>query len=475
MDCQRSLAEPGHYLGHHLDRDSAVDASRLRFTGDGYRLCLIPGDVLRDGAGAAVVQKADVDVTLLRRVFGVVLVIHFTLAALLFLAAPLIAAFYVEPRVTPVLRALSFQFVLAGFAVIPDAQLQRRMEFRNRSLLDLSGAIVASFTTLAMALSGFGVWALVVGSLLSQFWKTIGINVLSPFLHRPDFSLVGLRSMLRFGGEIAASQVFWVFFSQIDILLCAKWLGKETLGFYSVAMHLASLPNQRISSLVNQVAFPAFSSMQLDIPRVAKNLLSGARMLSFFAFPVLWGLSSVAGEVVSVALGAKWMSAALPLQTLGLIMPLRLIGNFTQVAIQGIGRSDIVLRNAITASIIGPIIFFIGINWWGLMGLSFAWLVLSPLVFLQGTLRGLPLLGLRVQQLLMSMMPAAASSLIMYLAVIVAKQTPAFESGGLLKLMALIAIGALSYCGASYYLNRKGIDEVLEMARGIATAKPNRI
>jgi len=46
------------------------------------------------GLGAAVVQKADVDVTLLRRVFGVVLVIHFTLAALLFLSAPLIAAFY---------------------------------------------------------------------------------------------------------------------------------------------------------------------------------------------------------------------------------------------------------------------------------------------------------------------------------------------------------------------------------------------
>src|SRR3990167_1996283 len=170
------------------------------------------------GLGAAIVQKADVDEQLLRRAFGVILIIHFSLAALLMLSAPLIGAFYDEPRGIPVIRVLSLQFVLAGFAVIPDAQLQRRMEFRNRSLLDLSGAIVASFITLAMAFSGAGVWALVAGSILSQIWKTIGINWLSPFLHSPEFSVKGLRSLLRFGGHISAAQVFWMFYSQVDML-----------------------------------------------------------------------------------------------------------------------------------------------------------------------------------------------------------------------------------------------------------------
>ena len=423
------------------------------------------------GLGAAVVQKADVDELLLRRIFGVILIIHFSLAALLMLSAPLIGAFYDEPRVIPVIRVLSLQFVLAGFAVIPDAQLQRRMEFRNRSLLDLSGAIVASFTTLAMAFSGAGVWALVAGSILSQIVKTIGTNWLSPFRHWPGFSVKGLRSLLRFGGHISAAQVFWMFYSQVDMLICAKLLGKEVLGFYSVAMHLASLPSQRISGLVNQVAFPTFSRMQHDLPKVGANVLLGVRILSFFAFPVLWGMSSIAPEMVEVILGAKWATSVVPLQVLALIIPLRMIGNFVQVAIQGIGRSDVVLRNAIWASLIAPPAFFIGANWGGLLGLSLAWLIVAPLVSLQGMMRGLPALGLRLGGLAKAMMPAASAGLIMYAAVTATRHLLLVEQGGVLRLCVLIAVGTLAYCAVSLGLNRKGAQEVIEMLRSIATTK----
>lgn len=423
------------------------------------------------GLGAAVVQKADVDEQLLRRAFGVILAIHFSLAALLMFSAPLIGAFYDEPRVVPVIRVLSLQFVLAGFAVIPDAQLVRRMEFRNRSLLDLAGAIVASLTTLVMASAGAGVWALVVGSLLSQVLKTFGINWLSPFLRRPEFSVRGMRSLLRFGGHVTAAQVFWLFFSQADILVCAKWLGNEVLGFYSVAMNLASLPSQRISGLVNQVAFPAFSRMQHDPHKVGANMLVGARILSFFAFPVLWGMSSIAPEIVEVILGAKWTPSAAPLQVLALIIPLRMVGNFVQVAIQGIGRSDIVLRNAIWASLIAPPAFFIGANWWGLLGLSLAWLIVSPLASLQSMVRGLPALGLRLGQVAAAMMPAAGAGLAMYAAVTATRHMFLVGQGGVLRLSVLIGVGGLVYCAASYGLNRKGTWEVIEMMREIATAK----
>lgn len=423
------------------------------------------------GLGAAVVQKADVDEQLLRRVFGVVLAIHFSLAALLALAAPLIASFYGEPRVIPVIRVLSLQFVLAGFAVIPDAQLQRKMEFRNRSLLDLSNAVLASLTTLALALAGAGVWALVAGSLLSQLGKTIGINWLSPFLRWPDFSLTGMRSLLRFGGHFTAIQVFWMFLSQIDVLICAKWLGNEVLGFYSVAMHLASLPSQRLSGLVNQVAFPTFSRMQDDIHKVGENVLLGTRILSFFAFPVLWGMSSIAPEIVQVILGSKWAAATVPLQVLALIIPLRMVSNFVATALQGIGRSDIVLRNVIWAALLAPPAFFLGANGWGLLGLCLAWLVVSPLVFLQGMMRGLPVLQLRLAQLITAMLPAAVASLGMYVAVTVTRHFLMTEQEGVLRLLLLLGVGGVSYCAMSSGLNRHGAREVISLLRSIAGAR----
>ena len=423
------------------------------------------------GLGAAVVQKADVDERLLRRVFGVILVIHFSLAALLALAAPLIADFYGEPRVVPVIRVLSLQFILAAFAVVPDAQLQRRMEFRNRSLLDLSGAIVGSFTTLTMAFAGAGVWALVAGSLLSQTWKTIGINWLSPFLHWPDFSVKGMRSLLTFGWHLTAAGVFGMFAAQIDIIICAKVLGNEILGFYSVAVHLASLPSQKISALVNQVAFPAFSNMQHDVRKVGENVLLGIRILSFFAFPVSWGMSSIAPEIVEVVLGPKWTLSAVPLQVLALIIPLRVAWGFVGIAVQGMGRSDIVLRNTIWAAVVAPPLLFVGAYSGGLIGLSLAWLVASPILLITAAMRSTPVVGLRSRQIFAAMLPTVGAGIIMYGAVIAARYTLADWQPEALRMCVLIVVGALAYCAASIGLNRKGTHEVLEMLRSIATTK----
>ncbi|HAN63412.1 MAG TPA: hypothetical protein DCQ79_06025, partial [Rhizobiales bacterium] len=229
------------------------------------------------GLGFAVIQRTEIDLLTLRKVFGAVVIVHGSAAVLLVVAAPLIASFFAEPRVEPIVRVLALQFVVAAFAVIPDAQLQRRMEFRRRSLLDLSGAIVSSVATLVLALAGKGVWALVAGSLLTQTWRTIGLNSIAPFGYWPLFTFGGLRPLMKFGWRLIASQVLWFFFTQIDIIIAGKWLGKELVGFYAIAMHLASLPNQRIAGIINQVAFPAFARIQDDIDAVGRHLLLGIR------------------------------------------------------------------------------------------------------------------------------------------------------------------------------------------------------
>jgi teichuronic acid exporter len=421
------------------------------------------------GLGTAVVQRVDIDVATLRNVFGTLIIVHGTLASFLALIAPLIASFFDEARIVPIVRVLALQLLVAAFGVVPDALLQRKMDFRRRSLLDLSGAIAGALMTLGLALAGHGVWALVIGALFTQSWKTIGVNLVAPFPHWPRFSLSGLRSLVTFGGHISASQLLWFFYSQSDMLIAGKWLGKELLGFYSVAMHLASLPNQRIAAIVNQIAFPAFSRMQGDARKVAASMLVGVRVLSLIAFAVLWGLSSIAPEVVNVILGSKWGPAVVPLQVLGLVMPLRMIGNFVPNAVQGMGRSDIILKNAATVALIGPTAFLIGVNW-GLLGLSAAWLVATPLLFAENMMRSLPVLGLRFRQLVGAMWPAASAGLLMYFCVSAARLTIDMPVG-ILRLAALIAVGALTYIASSFVLNRRGLREAYTLFHEVLRPK----
>lgn len=423
------------------------------------------------GLGSALVQKAELDGKLLRQAFGVILIVNFSLASLLALAAPLIAGFYGEPRVTLIVQVLSLQFVLSAFSVIPNVQLLRRMEFRNRSLLELSGTILSSICTLALALSGAGVWSLVIGSFVGQIWNTVGINVLSPFFQRPDFSLKGMRSLLSFGGNMTIAAVFGVFFQQSDTLIGARMLGNEIFGYYSVGGNLAAMPAQKISGLINGVAFPAFSSIQSDINKVGQAVLLGIRVLGFFAFPIMWGMSSIAPEIVEVVLGPKWSLSIVPLQLLTLIVPLRIFGNFVAMAVQGMGRADILLRNATWAALVGPSLLFCGVSLAGLNGLSMAWLAISPTVFISSLHRSLPAVGLLKKQLFSALSMSAGAGAFMYAAVASTRHYFASDLSGITRMCVLIAVGALAYCTVSLGLNRKGAAEVLDIVLSVARPK----
>ena len=144
-----------------------------------------------------------------------------------------------------IIRVTGLQFIIVAPSVIPNAMLQRDLEFKWRSLIGLAGAIISALATLALALANYGVWALVYGSLVPVMIGTIGINVLRPFLHLPVFSFRGLRKMFAFGGYVALSRVFLYLHLQADMVIGGRVLGQEQIGYYSVGMHLASMPMQR--------------------------------------------------------------------------------------------------------------------------------------------------------------------------------------------------------------------------------------
>jgi len=90
------------------------------------------------------------------------------------------------------------------------------MKFKGQALVDLGAALAGSLGTLGLALAGYGVWALVLGSLLTAAWRTIGINILAPYFARPDFSFRGTGTLLAFGGNFTLARLLWFFYSQAE-------------------------------------------------------------------------------------------------------------------------------------------------------------------------------------------------------------------------------------------------------------------
>lgn len=417
------------------------------------------------GLGLSVVQSRELDRELLRKIYGMVLVSHVALFAVLFAAAPLVAEFFGDPHLVPLVQVISTQFALSAVSWIPGAMLRRELRFRALSVIELISFAVSALVTLLLALRGGGVWALVLGSLSKVFARIILLNLVSRVSFTPSFDFRGLGTALSFGGLSTLNGVLWHLFSQVDALIIGKIAGKEALGVYTVAMHLASLPLSKVLSVVQPIAFPTFSRLQHDLPRVANAVLRAVRAMLLIACPMFFGLSAVAPELVAVVLGARWEAARFPLQILPLIMPVRMIAGLVSPAVNGIGRVDIVVRNTGAAFVVMAIGFCVG-SVWGANGVALAWLALYPLVMTFNFRRSLAVLGLRRTDILRAMAKPLAAALLMYLMVVAGREALPPGLPEALRLGLLIAIGAVTYAVATLSFNRDELRALARLARG---------
>ena len=415
------------------------------------------------GLGAALIQKRDMDEGMMRQIFGLLLIINTSLFFLSLLVAPLVADFFKEQRLIPVIRLLAIQFVMASFFIIPQSLIDREMLFKKKSIVELISAIAGSLTTLPLALSGWGIWSLVWGTLTLNLFRTVGLNLVRPYLKLPHFSLKGIGQAISFGGYVTITRILWFFYSQADIIIVGKLLGRQLLGFYSVALTLASLPMDKLSGIINQVAFPAFASIQNDTQQAASHFLKAVRVMSLIAFPVLWGISSVAPELVGLFIGKKWYLTVVPLQILSLVIPIRMVSNLMSPTLLGLGRADTNFVNVITASLVLPLGFLVGCHW-GIIGVSIAWASIFPIVFLYNLSRTARVLELRLLDVIGVMLRPVVAAVAMYISVaIITSVVPGFDP--MMRLAFSVIGGAVVYCGLILTLHRDGYNELLGLMR----------
>ena len=412
------------------------------------------------GLGAALVQKRHLVELEVQQVFGFILLGNLLFFIILFIAAPFISDFFDEKRLILVVQVLAIQFLLAGFELVPMALLERDLDLKKKSIVQLAGQVLGGLCSLSLALNGLGVWSLVWGSMTTSAVRAVGMNLARPCLRLPRFSFIGMKKMFTFGSFVTGERVLWFFYNQADIFIIGKLLGKELLGIYSVAMHLSSLLMHKTGEVIYTVSFPAFAKVQSEKERTAAYLLKSVRVLSFIMFPVFLGMSAIADEIVYVLLGNKWEAAAIVLQLVCIVMPLRMVSNLFPPLLQGVGRPDISLGNLIFASLFMPIGFLIGTKW-GLVGVSLAWIITFPLVLLIMLHRTLPLVNLHIKDIFQAMAWPLFGSILMYCVVILIRFLIEGVAGVIVTILILIISGVFVYVS----MNRHGWKEVYGLLR----------
>jgi len=401
------------------------------------------------GLGASLVQAPTLDRAALARVAGLAILLNVGLGAVVALAAPLAGLFFNEAILPRVIQVSSLHFVLAAVSIVPQALAYRNMNFRWSASIELVAGLASNVVTLLLALQGAGVWALVVGSLAGAAVRSAlfmrGQNV------RPVFRLGGVGRHVTYGGALATSRLVGQVINQSDVLIAGRFLTPSAVGLYSVSLHLATLPMQRVMSIVNQVVFPTVARLQDDRPRLRERLLSGLRLLGFVSVPVMWGISAIAPELVELALGPTWQEAAYPLRVVSLLIPLRMVSGIISTTIIGVGALD--LWNTAINLLVLPICFLIGVQW-GVNGLATAWAIALLVVLSMTIPRNCAKLEVPVLEVARTLRDPVVVGGAMYAMVTVGRMLLNGVANGY-KLPALIVIGAAVYVPGLSLLNRK--------------------
>ena len=336
------------------------------------------------------------------------------------------------------------------------------MKFRGRALTDLVSTVGSALITLLLAYRGYGVFSLAWGAVSGASIRAIGLNIVGQFPGLPIFSFAGCGSMFNFGRNVAAAQLVWFFYSQADSFIVGKLLGKHDLGIYSVSMDLASLPASRVSAILNQIVFPSLSKVKREGGSVGPYLLKGMSGVSLLSFPVMWGLSCIAPELVQVLLGQKWTEAVLPLALLCLIIPLRVLSPILHSGLHAVGRADVSFRVTYITATTMCSAFLVGAQF-GLLGLSLSWVLIFPIVFMFNMSRSVKLLQLTNRQIASVLFKPALGCGLMYGIVAIARGILPWAP--IVNLILLVIIGAISYVVFTLLLNRKSLSEVTNLIR----------
>ena len=285
------------------------------------------------------------------------------------------------------------------------------------------------------------------------------------FSWRPSwaFSIGALGSMFGFGSKLLLSSILNRIFENIYHVVIGKLFSAADLGFYTRAKQFQQIPVQNLSTVIGRVAFPVFSTVQDDRPRLKRGMRKALAMSVMVNFPMMIGLAAVARPLVLLLLTVKWEFSIVYLQLLclaGMFTPLQIINLNVLTAL---GRSDLFFRLEILKKILIVISIWVTYRW-GISAMIYGMIVMSFLSYYLNSFYTGRLINYPFKEQVVDLMPYLGVSLVMG-AGVYGVRFLGLDSNWLL-LFVQILTGLLIYLALSGYFKLSAFVEMWQLGKG---------
>lgn len=305
------------------------------------------------GLGSSLMQKKDSDEIDYSSVFFFNIAISLIIYIILFSISSFVANFYDKIILKSVLRVLAITIFFEAIKSVQLAYISKKMEFKKFFYATLIGTLISGIVGVILAYTGFGVWALVAQCFINPFMDTVILALTIKWKPVLKFSVSKIIKLWSFGWKLLFEGIAASIETQFRSLLIGRIYTVGDLAYYQKGQNLPSLLTNNIASSFYEVLFPAMSNIQDNKEGVLELLRKTVRLLSFFLFPLSFGLLITSDTVVTILFTERWIGIVPYVKLFCVYQIINISISPRQIALTAVGRSDIFLRQNIIPRIIG--------------------------------------------------------------------------------------------------------------------------
>jgi len=382
-----------------------------------------------------------------------------------YVAAPYVAAFFGEPRVTDVFRVIALTPLLIGLRNPHVVYLRKDLEFHREFVYRVSGTVAQVVVAVGLAVLLENVWALVVGNVVGHAVRTAVSYPLSEAVPSVAFDRERARELYGYGKWITGLSVFGFLFAEGDDAFVGWFLGATALGYYQIAYQIARAPSTEVTNVISMTMLSSYSKIQDDPTALRRAYFKVLTLAVSVSAPMTVGIIVVAPDFVVLFLGPDWEPAVVLMQVLAVWGYLLSVGATSGPLLKAIGRPDYATKATVAKTLLLAVLIYPATDAYGVVGTAAA-------VVVSAALTSEPYIAYNVLSELDASFSAflwrlgvpTASSLLMGAAVVGARRAVPFGTSVPL-FVALVCFGAVTYAAVLLSVDRLvgyGIRDIVE-------------
>ena len=277
---------------------------------------LIASSLQEGGFISALNRKKEVSQRDYNAVFWTCSLFSLAIYLTLFLCAPLIAAFYDEPRLVPLSRYIFLGFFITSLGIAPRAVLFRNMKVKEQSIVSFFSLLLSGIVGVSMAAMGFAYWGIATQTLV---YVTLFTGMTYYYAHwHPTLSIdfSPIREMIGFSSKLIVTNIVIIINTNVFSVILGRMYSPHVVGNYTQANKWNYMGWSLINNMLQGIAQPVFAKTDQEKERQKNIFRKLLRFTAFVSFPLMFGLALVAREFIVILLGEKWLESALLLQWL---------------------------------------------------------------------------------------------------------------------------------------------------------------